>query len=343
MPGGLPIDILDRLTEPFFALDRDWRFTFANQAAVRLIAMRGGPSERDAILGRFIGEVLEPAFHEGYRGRYEEAMASGQPSVFVEYYPPFDIWTEVRVWPSNEGISVMLSDVTERKRADNLEARSARLRSLGLLAAGLAHDFNNRLTAILGNVAIARMAGADGDMVEVDECLSEAEEAAQDLHRLVQRMRTFAQGGRPRREEVDLGRLIREQALQTLRSWPVHLELELDGSLPPVTADPIQLAQVVENLVLNAAQSMEQGGTVQVRACLVGEQVRIEVVDEGRGIAPDDLAHVFDPFFSTRPERRGLGLATVHSIVEKHGGTVRLASERGAGTTATVEIPLSGT
>jgi PAS domain S-box-containing protein len=327
-------EALDRITEAFFTLDREWRVTYANATALRLIGSRGGPADRAAIIGKRIFEVIEPSEHSGFRSRYLQALTEQKPQVFEEYYEPFELWVEVHVWPSPEGLSIFITDITERRRAEAERERAQRLDSLGLLAAGIAHDFNNLLSAIQGNISLARAGRADAA-----DRLQAAEDACARAAELSKRMLTFARGGAPARRAADVGAVLVEQAELATRGTAVRVDLDLPADLRPVHADPTQLAQVVQNLILNAVQAMPDGGDIRVSARNVAAGVQVEIADTGPGIAQEHLAHVFDPFFTTKTTGTGLGLATAWSIVRRHGGSLEIATSSSAGTTFRFVLP----
>ncbi|GAB6063786.1 PAS domain-containing protein [Deferrisoma palaeochoriense] len=247
------------------------------------------------------------------------------------------------------GAVLVFRDVTEERRRERERARAQHLESLGVLAGGIAHDFNNLLMGISANLEAARRKVAPSDPAYPR--LAQAEAACFRATQLTRQLLTFARGGDPVRQTVHLAEHLEEWARFPLRGSNVALDLRLAADLPPVDADPGQLEQVVTNLVLNARQAMPRGGTVRVAAgsCTVeenehpglaaGNYVVLEVEDTGIGIPPEHLPKIFDPYFTTKQTGSGLGLATVHSIVRRHGGTVTVASKLGEGTRFRVYLP----
>jgi signal transduction histidine kinase/ActR/RegA family two-component response regulator len=242
-------------------------------------------------------------------------------------------------------------DVTERRRLEEQMQRATKMESVGLLAGGIAHDFNNILTAILGNITLAKMdlKGAG----EVERILDEAQRATARAKDLTQQLLTFAKGGDPVRASLLLPQIVSDAASFALHGSRLKCELDIPADLWPANADKGQISQVVQNLVLNAVQAMADGGSLRIVArnhtqaagdapmLAPGDYVRIAVVDTGAGIAPGNLAKIFDPYFTTKDFGHGLGLATVYSIVKKHQGHVEVESEPGRGTTFTVWLPAS--
>lgn len=246
------------------------------------------------------------------------------------------------------GVVLAFRDVTEARRSEEERFRAQKLESLGLLAGGIAHDFNNILTGILGNISLARMALQAGQ--EHPDLLIEAEKACLRAKDLSQQLLTFSKGGAPVRQVTSISGLLRDTVDFCLRGANVRSELLVPEDLWPVEIDPAQIAQVLNNIVLNAKQAMASGGVVLVRAENMelpeqamlplnpGRYICITVRDTGHGIPPEYLAKVFDPFFTTRPNGSGLGLTTAFAIVRKHGGHISLESELGLGTSVSIYL-----
>lgn len=244
----------------------------------------------------------------------------------------------------------MVNDVTDHLRAERSLQNERHLEALGTLAGGIAHDFNNLLMAISGNIELVAMGEHPP---KTARRLSEAERAVDRARALTQQILTFARGGAPQRSRTSLSSLLHESASFALMGTSTRLALSVQDGLPSVEADAGQLGRVIHNLVLNATQAMPQGGLVQVRARELGGEalpdglradlsyIRIDVQDQGPGIAPELMQRVFDPFFTTRPRGSGLGLTTSHSIVRQHEGALVLASTLGKGTIATVYLPVA--
>ena len=239
--------------------------------------------------------------------------------------------------------------VERESRLQSELARAGKLDSLGLLAGGIAHDFNNLLTVLIGNMSLIRLdAKLGGDSAR---SLAQAEKAAARARDLTQQLLTFAKGGAPLRAAVSLPEVVREVAEFGLRGSKVGCEFDLPADLWPANVDKGQIGQVVQNIVLNALQAMPDGGVLRIALAnhevggelpgvlAPGRYVRLDFVDQGPGIAPADLARIFDPYFTTKQKGSGLGLATVHSIVKKHGGHVTAESTPGRGTTFRIWLP----
>ncbi len=247
------------------------------------------------------------------------------------------------------GVVLVFRDITTQSRLEEELAKAQKLESLGVLAGGIAHDFNNLLTGILGNLSLIRASLAPHDRLLLP--VTHAETAACRARDLTQQLLTFASGGAPMKRKVQLPTLLDETVGFALHGSNVQCALELPPELWSIEADETQLAQVMSNLTINAAQAMPDGGLLGVCAENLtltpdtalplppGPYVCIRVRDTGMGIAEKDLSHIFDPFFTTKQQGKGLGLAVAHSIIVRHDGHITVDSLAGAGTTFTLYLP----
>ena len=236
--------------------------------------------------------------------------------------------------------------VSELKRVEAELARAQRLESLGLLAGGIAHDFNNLLMAILGNLSLLGREARG----RAAERIADAMSAVQRARELTSQLLTFSRGGAPVRDATRIEEVIRESASFALHGSNVVCTFDFEPQLRVVDIDAGQINQVLNNLILNAAQAMRGGGAVAIRARNVddppvslppGAYVSVSVRDEGGGITDQDLPHVFDPYFSTKEGGSGLGLSTAYSIARRHEGLLTVDSLSGSGSTFTLYLPAS--
>jgi PAS domain S-box-containing protein len=250
------------------------------------------------------------------------------------------------------GMVLAFRDITDAIRIQEERAKAERLSSLGLLAGGMAHDFNNVLMSIMGNVSLARatMPAATAAL----NALTEAEQACVRARQLTWQLLTFSKGGVPVKTTTAIGHVLRESASHALRGSNVNCEFDLSADLWNVHADEGQLVQVFSNVLINAQQAMPHGGTIVVTAKNVfepdgrteralritpGPHVRVSVTDRGIGIAQEHLDRIFDPYFTTKQRGSGLGLATTYSIIKNHGGAIAVDSSLGHGTTVHITLP----
>ena len=239
------------------------------------------------------------------------------------------------------GTVLILRDLSELRRLQNEIQRQEKLAAMGGLAAGIAHEVRNPLSSIKALATFFAEQFAEG---------SEAREAAgvmvlevDRLNRVITELLEFARPAELNREAIDIGlllsrsiRLIQRDATNKNIDVKLHTENDID----PVWIDPDRLAQCLLNLYINAIQAMEDGGTLTVK-CAVdrAKNVSITVSDSGRGIAPEHLSKIFDPYFTTKKKGTGLGLAIVHKIIEAHQGHIEVNSTIGEGTSFLMMIP----
>ena len=246
----------------------------------------------------------------------------------------------------------------EKKNLQQQLYQMQKMESLGVMAAGVAHDFNNLLTGILGNVNL--LSERVRDNAEVRQNIKDMEDLVMRASELTHQMLTYCGKAQSVMVPVDANMIARDMdaLLSAAVAKGVHLQCDLAGDLPKVHADPTQLRQVMMNLVINASDAIgARGGKITIAtraihcdrndflgACIngklpEGECVCIEVGDNGYGIDAEKQAKIFDPFFSTKPRGRGLGLAVVLGIIVAHKGAVVLESEPGKGTMFRILLP----
>ena len=238
------------------------------------------------------------------------------------------------------GMVIAFRDITDALRVQEERARADKLTSLGLLAGGIAHDFNNILMGMVGHVSLAQALVPKGSPAA--EALIEAERSCAHARQLTWQLLTFSKGGVPNKKTVGLPKILEESAHLVLRGSNATCTFDFAPDLWPVNADPLQLVQVFTNILLNAQQAMPNGGSIHVSADNMSQAarlVRISITDTGIGIPKENLASIFDPYFSTKQRGCGLGLASSHSIVKNHGGYVSVESTLGQGTMVCVTLP----
>lgn len=239
------------------------------------------------------------------------------------------------------------------QRTRELEETLARLRrverlaSLGTLASGLAHQINNPIGSILNAAEYALLCEHDENAHAVwKAALLDSVEQSKRCGRIVRSMLQYSRGAPTERWIEDLD-VVLQRALNATEGYAkasgATLEVSRDGHPMPVAMNPIEMEQVLVNLINNAIESHSSGAKIKLRLEVRGEQICVEVADDGRGVAPEDRSHIFDPFFSTRQQEggSGLGLSVAVGIVSELGGTMSVASQLGAGTMITILLPLA--
>ena len=246
------------------------------------------------------------------------------------------------------GLVLVVRDITEERKIESELAKGQKLEALGLLAGGIAHDFNNLLTVLLGNLTLL-----DSNSLTEDrraKYKEDAETAVLRARDLTHQLLTFSRGGAPVRKAASISEVISDSASFVMSGSNVRCEIELPPDLWVVDIDAGQISQLVNNLLINAIQSMPEGGTVRVvgrntaqtpPSLPDGKYIVIDIIDQGIGIPREHQSRIFDPYFSTKQEGRGLGLASSYSIAKKHEGLLSVESEPGKGTVFSLFLPAS--
>ncbi len=326
------INILEKTADGFFAVDAEWKLTYINAEAEAMFEQK-----RVELLGGLLWERFPALVGSVFQANYERVMAEQIALEFEACDPSGKIWYDVHAYPSNGGVSVFFRDISERKKSETERLTTSKLESLGTLAGGIAHDLNNILTVISGNIGLAQIE-APVDSGSLLGFLSKAGQAAQHAAHLSSQLLTFSKGGAPLKKIVSMGELIEHSAEFALYGSNLRADLDVAVDLWKAEVDAGQIEQVVNALMLNAREAMPQGGTVRVRARNIvveqgmtaplpaGRYLKIAISDGGSGILEELRTKIFDPYFTTKPTGTGLGLAISYSVVKKHGGLLVLES-----------------
>jgi nitrogen-specific signal transduction histidine kinase/ActR/RegA family two-component response regulator len=243
------------------------------------------------------------------------------------------------------------------QNTQHLKRQIRQLESVAALSGGIAHDYNNLLTVIMGNISLAL------EHVEPDAAiatlLEQALTASRVAQTLTQRLITFSKGGNPSKTPTDIVQLVENTAAFSLSGSNIKCEFEQAGNIWSADVDPQQIGQAIHHLIINAAESMPSGGTISIRfenttidspnsILAQGNYIDITIKDQGVGIFAEFIEDIFDPYFSTKGQGEnnrgtGLGLSISHSIIAKHGGDITVCSRVGKGTTFHVLLPASTT
>ncbi|MFI5335780.1 MAG: ATP-binding protein [Opitutales bacterium] len=358
-PGGLPPEhlaiLLEEMREGVLVTDVRGQVVYVNLAAARLLG-------QDAVkaLGQPVAEIFRLVHRlSGAPGEnpLDRALALGEPTALNNEFSlepgpgakpqpvTFSCRPALDAAGAPAGAVLVFRNPEEMTLTPEELVRANRFDSLGQLASGIAHDFNNLLTTILGGVSLAK------DNHDYSG-LENSERACLTAKSLSKQLLAFAKGGAATRQVIKPAELLADAVRLSSAGSAVKVDLTTPDELGTICVDRAQLLQVFQNLVINAIQAMPAGqGNIWVNAGNVtlaegqipplapGSYVGLEVRDNGSGIKPENLERIFDPFFTTKKTGTGLGLATVLSIIKRHGGQLGVDSELGVGTTFTVFLP----
>ena len=342
--------LADLAPDEIYTLDAEQRFTWMNKRAEVDTGLT--PS---VLLGQEFSMIVAAEFRDEAKAAVRHTIGGEEQQFEVR-----TICTDGRVrcmdahtsplWDDGSitGVMVFMSDITERKLAQERAARSDKLRALGELAAGVAHNLNNSLTVIQGRAQLLLMRGSgdEGHQKSLEVITQAVADCSQTLRRLLDFSRRDA---RRMRLPIDLSELVTSSVEIARPKWQADaanrtgtIEVQVKASVPVHTlGDSAELREVVLNLIFNAVDAMPQGGTIEIGTRMDGKTARFWVADSGAGMTAEVIARIFEPFFSTKGERgTGLGLSASHGIVENHGGDINVTSEPGRGTRFEVILPL---
>ena len=343
--------IFTSISDAVYALDNDWRFTYLNAQAEQLLNRR-----REDLLGKSVWVAFPEARDTLLYTEYQRARAEYKPVAFEFFFPPLDAWFAVRAFPHNGGLTVYFQDVSRRIDTEERLRQAQKMDAIGQLTGGVAHDFNNILTVILGagESLLDHLAQAPAAVRGQAEAVIKASERAASL---IQRLLAFARkqplDPRPTAINSMLGEV--EDILRRLLGENIHIELVRGSGLWKATVDPGELQNAILNLAINARDAMPEGGKLTIEtanmavdadyaeshAISPGQYVMVAVSDTGTGMSPEVVARAFDPFFTTKEVGKGsgLGLSMVYGFARQSGGHAKIYSEPGEGTTVKIYLP----
>lgn len=247
------------------------------------------------------------------------------------------------------GKVIVFQDITEKQKTERELLKAAKLDSLGILAGGVAHDFNNILAGILANLQLAGVKLKKHQ--DISQHIKGSIEITRKASNLTKQLLTFAKGGNPVKKSASIAKLVKDTVQFALSGSKVKAVFTLPEDLWTVDIDEGQISQVINNLAMNAEQAMPIGGALEIIAENIvleagnqynpGQYVQLTIKDQGIGIPAEIINKIFDPFFTTKKTGNGLGLSTSYSIIKKHQGYLEVESAPGIGTTFYIMLPAS--
>jgi PAS domain S-box-containing protein len=351
-------EIIDHAPLAILITGLDHRITYCNHGAVELYGL-----SREELLGRTAEEILAPEAVPRIAAARAEAIARGQWTGEVtlvtragrQLQAEFHMLLIRDAEGRPRGRLSIAIDITQKKKLEEQFLRAQRLESLGMLAAGIAHDLNNVLAPVLMGAPLLRARATSPTELRM---LDTIENSASRGAALVRQILSFAHGVTGDKGIIQVKHLLRDLTALMEGTFPKSITLQEDipSNLWTIRGNPTQIHQVVLNLCVNARDAMPNGGTLHLRAenrridiaearnhpdAQPGPYLVIEVTDTGIGIPPEVMEHIWEPFFTTKGEGRGtgLGLSTVRGIVANHGGFISLESTPGRGTTFRIFLP----
>jgi PAS domain S-box-containing protein len=352
-------ELVDNANDIVYTTDMEGRYTSLNRAGEHISGYT-----REEVVGMSWKKMVAPEYVSLVSEMLLRKLAGQKAVTFYEVEMiarngrriPLEVNSQI-IYEDGQpvGVQGIARDITERKRAESLlrarferEAESEKMRSLGQLSAGVAHNFNNALAAVLGRTQLLLRSVTDE---RHRRSLEVIETATQDAAEIVRRIQTFARRAPSAQfNEVSLASLITDAMQLTRTSWEddayVHnLRYEVTftneaGGDDRVAANATEVREVFVNLIFNALDAMPAGGRIEVRETKRDAWLIVEVRDTGEGISPEFRERIFEPFFTTKGSQgSGLGLAVSYGIIKRHGGTIEVGSAPGGGTIFTLKFP----
>jgi len=341
-------NILESARESIYAVDPEGRFKWCNSAT-----LKGLGYERSDFIGRSMLEMVYEGDRELVKEKLDVAL-NGSPQTYEMRYFAHDgrlRYARVDASPlvvdgRTTGVLGIARDITEQKEERERAARADKLRALGQLASGVAHDFNNSLAAILGRAQLLRRQVVEPALVRNLDII---QTAAEDAAATVRRIQTFARKSPVKEFElVDVPSLLNDAVEITRTRWQnearirgLEYEVKLEAEKGHTTyGSASELREVFVNLIVNAVDAMPKGGKLSISCRGADGQLKLKFSDNGMGMPDDVRQKIFEPFFSTKGAHgTGLGLSVSYSIIERHAGSISVISEPGKGTTFMIDLP----
>jgi len=342
--------INELIQEDVLVIAKDYRIMDINESLLNKLGL-----QREDVIGRYCYEITHrqdlPCSGENHPCPLVETMKTQKPSQTTHIHLDKDnkkIHYSIGTYPLHEnddiiGAIEISRDITKDINAQKTMMQQEKLASVGRLSAGVAHEINNPLTTILTTAMLIQeeLDPQDPNYLELETITKETLRC----RKIVTGLLDFARQSTPSRKQCDVNTIVMESvALANKQAAFKDLTLthELAENLPPVHVDKGQIQQSFINLIINAIEATDAGGSIIISTAYKPEQdsIEISVSDTGEGIPENDLVRIFDPFFTSKDNGSGLGLAITHGIIEQHNGTLDVDSKLGRGTIFTIKLPL---
>ncbi len=346
-------ELADSLPQTVFELDLSGQVTFVNRSALENF----GYTLKDFDNGILALDMIVPEQRLQVKQRLEKALLdekfSGHEYLALRKdgtsFPIIIHATPVMQDGRPQGLRGLVIDISQRKKLEEELLKAKRLESIAALAGGVARDFNNVLSSILGNINIAQELSEED--ATISEALEQAEKATLQARDLTAQLISFSKSREGKKKKITITDLLKQSAKEALKSSRVFCSFSFSEKLSPVEINEEQIKQVFRNLIINADRAMPEGGTLFLSAqnssvrpddnlpLANGDYLKITFRDQSIGILNEHLQNVFDPYFTSRQRGSGIGLATTYTIIKNHGGLITVESEFGKGTTFFIYLP----
>jgi PAS domain S-box-containing protein len=342
--------INELIQEDVLMIGFDYRIMDVNDNLLNRLGL-----ERDEVIGRYCYEIThrqnQPCSGEKHPCPLIQTMETKKPSQTTHVHLDKDnreVYYSIATYPMHEGVDVVGAieisrDITKDINTQKTMMQQEKLASVGRLSAGVAHEINNPLTTILTTTMLLQeeLDPQDPNYQELETITKETLRC----RKIVTSLLDFARQSTPARKACDINDIVKDSFTLTQKQAAfkdVALDYEMDENIPPLSLDKGQIQQAIINLIINAIEATDAGGSIYISTAYNKLQNRVDITisDTGQGIAENDLGKIFDPFFTSKDEGTGLGLAITHGIIEQHNGTIDAFSKLGRGTIFTIKLPV---
>jgi len=342
--------INELIQEDVMVIATDYRIMDVNATLLKRLGL-----ERKDVIGRYCYEIThrqdQPCSGENHPCPLIKTMDTKKPFQTTHIHLDKDnkeIYFSISTYPMLEagdviGAIEISRDITADINAQKAMMRQEKLASVGRLSAGVAHEINNPLTTILTTSMLIQeeLDPQDPNYQELETITKETLRC----RKIVTSLLDFARHSTPTRKPCDINKIVQESVILTQKQAAfkdLNLGYELDENIPGLDLDKGQIQQSIINLIINAIEATDAGGSIFISTVYKKYQDRVDIAvsDTGQGISEDDLGRVSDPFFTTKDDGTGLGLAITHGIIEQHNGTIDIFSKLGRGTIFTIKLPV---
>lgn len=344
--------IFNTMQDVFFRVDTTQSFQIISPSAGKLLGISLDDIKMNTLQNLFLDKEAFDTFQQELLDKNEVAhfecqlKAKNGAAVWVSINANSER-DENGVWHHTNGI---IRDITIKQKLEAEKLKNQKIESISILAGGIAHDFNNVMTGVMGNVSLALQGIAPSSNEAL--YLKKAETAMERAAILSNKLLTFSSGGEPVKQECSLYDIIETSIDESCVEGSVRPKVSFEQNLPFIECDPIQMTQVFANIMINAIQATDADDSIEIAVHRYtqsadsvvipkGDYFKITISDTGCGIPASNILKVYDPFFTTKTEASGLGLATAYSIIKKHGGGIDFESLEGYGTTFLIYLPVS--
>ena len=342
--------VVESALDGVLVMDGNFHLTYINERLTDLLGY-----SREELMGKDLREYLEEESRQTTGGQWGRWQKGTEPSGHCEFKVVRKDETIRSVEMSSTVITdsegnvntiAFLKDITEKRRMENQLFQAEKLRAIGEMASGVAHDFNNALAIILGNAQLLLLNAPDK---EVRESLQIIEKVAKDSAQTVRRLQEFSKNRAPQDlSRLDINATVEDAVQITKPKWRdgvqnkglyievvCHLE-----EVPPAAGNVSELREVLTNMIFNSVEAMPEGGRIEIRTFQKKKGISIQISDSGIGMSDEVKRKIFEPFFTTKPfTNTGLGLSMSYGIIKRYGGEIEVESQKGKGTTFTISLP----